>query len=127
MESHTCGKCGIEWAAPERWWKDKRENGDTFYCPNGHPRVFSESVSDKLRRERDQLKQQIARVEDEKRAAQAETEKAIAAKKRLEKRINAGVCPCCTRSFTNMARHMKTKHPEFAGSVVPLKAAKARP
>ena len=28
------------------------------------------------------------------------------------KRIHKGVCPCCNRSFTNLKRHMETKHPE---------------
>ena len=62
------------------------------------------SEREKLRRERDQLKQQLAYKDDE-----------IAAKgkqlTRLQKRIHAGVCPCCNRTFTNVARHMKTKHP----------------
>jgi hypothetical protein len=25
------------------------------------------------------------------------------------------VCPCCQRSFQNLSRHMKTKHPEYPG------------
>jgi hypothetical protein len=28
-------------------------------------------------------------------------------------RIGNGVCPCCNRSFTNLRRHMTTKHPEY--------------
>ena len=31
-------------------------------------------------------------------------------------RIKNGVCPCCKRHFTNLERHMHTKHPEFAAT-----------
>lgn len=27
-------------------------------------------------------------------------------------RVQRGVCPCCKRSFSNLARHMEKKHPE---------------
>ena len=29
-------------------------------------------------------------------------------------RVEHGVCPCCKRSFSALARHMATKHPEYA-------------
>lgn len=125
FEIQDCCDCGVRFGVPDGFTANRRKDKRAFTCPNGHSMSYKESEADRLRRERDNLQQQIARVEDEKRTAQAETEKAVAAKKRLEKRINAGVCPCCTRSFTNMARHMKTKHPEFSGAVVPLKSAKA--
>lgn len=32
---------------------------------------------------------------------------------RLRKRASAGVCPCCNRTFSQLARHMQTKHPTF--------------
>jgi hypothetical protein len=35
-------------------------------------------------------------------------------KERLKKRIKNGVCPCCHRTVSQLARHMKTKHPDFA-------------
>lgn len=31
------------------------------------------------------------------------------------RRIAAGVCPCCRRSFTDLARHMSSQHPDYAG------------
>jgi hypothetical protein len=36
------------------------------------------------------------------------------------KRVNAGICPCCNRHFTDLERHMKSKHVE--DNVVPMKA-----
>lgn len=128
FEFLTCGNCGIQFAAP-RTFIAARRAGDqgvsTFYCPNGHRLSFRDSEVDKLRRERDNLKQQIARVEDERsaawRAEVAATEARRKAERELKKTLNragAGVCPCCHRNFVALARHMKTKHPD----VVPLQA-----
>jgi hypothetical protein len=35
------------------------------------------------------------------------------ATKRLKQRVAAGVCPCCNRTFTNLAEHMAGQHAEF--------------
>ena len=43
-----------------------------------------------------------------------ETNRRMKAEKQL-KRVHNGVCPCCNRSFQNLQKHMKTKHPEIAG------------
>jgi hypothetical protein len=82
-----------------------------------------------LRRDLDRAKQNAARLEDE---AAAARRREIAAKGQLtkhRKRSAAGTCPCCNRTFANMGRHMKTKHPEFVeeqgGKVVPIKAKSA--
>lgn len=103
----------------------------TFYCAYGHGQVYSkgESEETKLRRERDILKQQAVRLEEEASLARVRAEKAEAATKRLKKRASAGTCPCCQRTFQNMATHMKHQHPEFVqeggAKVVHLKAVSA--
>lgn len=93
-----------------------------FYCPHGHKQFFAsgETEAEKLRRERDRLKQQMARVEDDRRRAderaEAERRRAAAFKgqaTRLRTRAKAGICPCCNRHFTALERHMATKHPDF--------------
>lgn len=103
-----CGKCGIEFSMPEHFYNECVKEGprQTFFCPNGHPRIFS-SKFDEVCRERDRLKQQLAQRDDEIRKTERELT-------RHKKRAKAGVCPCCNRQFANMMRHMKTKHPEFA-------------
>lgn len=99
FELHTCGHCGIQFAVPERWLDDRRSKHDTFYCPNGHPRVFAaESREEKLARER---------AEDE------------TTDERRLRGVAAGVCPCCNRTFQQLARHMASKHP----NVVAIKGA----
>lgn len=48
------------------------------------------------------------------RSARAQAERKC---RRITKRIHAGVCPCCNRTFSNLARHMSTKHPENVPSI----------
>lgn len=119
--------CGISFQVPGWWEKGRRETKAWFYCPNGHGQHFTgESDADKFRRERDIAKQQLARAEQEAADAQKRADLLQKQKRRLEKRAAAGTCPCCQRTFSNMATHMKKQHPEFvAENVVPLKKAKA--
>lgn len=118
-----CGECGIEFTVPEHFYKERREEGKGWFCPNGHERVFRETDVAKLTRERDLLAQRIAQRDDE----IAETRRQLTAQKgvttRLRNRAAAGVCPCCNRSFVALTRHMATKHPEFqTAEIVPMKA-----
>lgn len=42
-------------------------------------------------------------------------------------RAQGGACPCCNRTFADMARHMKTKHPDFdPNKVVDIATAKKK-
>ena len=94
----------------------------TFYCAYGHPQVFvtGEHPLDVVRRERDRALQRIAEKDDELRI---ERDRVAAAQQMLEygrkmaakakKRAASGVCPCCNRTFRQMALHMKNQHPEF--------------
>jgi hypothetical protein len=101
------------------------KHGGYHHCPNGHLQGWSKDVceDEKMRRERDLLKQETARLEESITAERRLREEAEMALRKHKKRAAAGVCPCCTRTFSNMARHMKTKHPDY--NVVPLKAKSA--
>jgi hypothetical protein len=129
-----CITCGVIFTVPESRHVHARAEGGFFQCPNGHSQGWSKDRSEResLRRERDRLKQDQARLEDEKRQAEdaaslarVRAEKAEAATKRLKKRSSAGTCPCCARTFSNMADHMKHQHPQFVAEggtkVVPIK------
>lgn len=129
----TCW-CGTPFALPAELLNAAHKAAHTIYCPHGHTVTWKDSEADKLRRERDRLKQDTARLEEEKRHAEeaaslarVRAEKAEAANKRLKKRTSAGTCPCCSRTFANMAEHMKHQHPEFVADggakVVPIKRA----
>lgn len=120
MEDRVCGVCGIAWSAPKAFMDECRKEGKnkTFYCPNGHARVFKESEADEVRRELNRAKQMLAQRDDEILAerwrVQAEQKKV----KKLTVRASAGVCPCCNRTVRQMALHMKQKHPSFKAEVM---------
>ena len=128
-----CGECGIVFYAPTTWVGARRDDGENkggFYCPNGHCRVWRESTLDKVRRERDRAVQEQARLSDALAAQRRATEKAEREAKRVKKRAVAALCPCCNRHFTQLDRHMKSKHPELVPlpdhKIVTLRSEKAR-
>lgn len=111
-----------------------RKTEQSFFCLWGHSQHFvrGPSEADKLRRKRDRLKQETARLEEEKRVAwntaNEQAERASAAERRasaargqvtrLKNRAAAGLCPCCNRSFVNLQRHMASKHAGFTAEEV---------
>lgn len=112
MTTTSCCNCGIEFGVPQHFLDARRADAKDFHCPNGHVLSFAETEADKMRRERDRAKQQIAQRDDEITALRRQVEAEQRKAKRVQKRIHAGVCPCCNRTFQNVARHMATKHPE---------------
>lgn len=124
LQTKICPVCGIQYAAPEEFfearYKKKNSGGDghNWYCPNGHSLMFTESLADKIARERDLLKQQLAQKDDEIAGWKREKEKTDKELRRVKKRATAGVCQCCNRTFQNVARHMATKHPDMKPKLV---------
>ncbi len=117
--------CGISFAVPKWWYEGKTKTHSRFFCPNGHGQSFvDETDEEKMRRERDIARQQLARVEQEATEAWHKAFKAEKETKRLKKRAAMGTCPCCNRSVSQMERHMKTKHPEFIKAQTVLKVVK---
>lgn len=109
----NCGACGVEFYVPDHFYTERRQTKKHWHCPNGHIRVFRESEADELRRERDRLKQQLAQKDDEIARKEMERRAAVGQVTRLKNRAAKGVCPCCNRHFTNLERHMATKHPTY--------------
>lgn len=131
-----CVRCKCDWAIPDAlYMAAKASSSITFYCPYGHPQIFTEgpSEADLLRRERDRLKQQVAQREDEAkeawRVASLRDDERLAAERRasaargqvtrLKNRAAAGLCPCCNRSFVNLQRHMASQHKGFVAEEIP--------
>jgi len=116
MTQTHCGVCHIRFAMPTSLFAQCKEQGHKkpFWCPAGHELIFRDSELDQVRRERDRLKQMNAQLHEEARIAVRARTAAEAEVKRHQRRAKAGLCPCCNRSFVNMQRHMKTKHPDFA-------------
>lgn len=133
MAQIFCCDCGVEFHLAESFKKDLITSKKQFFCPNGHAQSYRENEADRLRRERDRLAQQIAQKDDEiswQRKQREAAERQVTAAKgqitKLKKRAKAGICPCCNRSFSNMAAHMATKHPDMDPNIVDLNAEKAK-
>lgn len=122
-EVHICITCGVTYAVPEALIAQHRQEGGYHTCFNGHSQGWSKERSEleKLRRERDRLKQNIAQKDDEisyQRSEREATERRLYAAKgqvtKIKNRVGHGVCPCCTRSFGNLQRHMQSQHPDYS-------------
>lgn len=128
LETMSCANCGVLFAIPERMAEVLRENGRSFYCPNGHVLSWSETALDRARIEARRAKDDAARARAAADQARADRDAARrseqgqrAAKTRIKRsrdrertRVANGVCPCCNRSFKDLRRHMASKHPEHA-------------
>jgi hypothetical protein len=125
----TCWKCKERFGLADETEALLRRSGRSFCCPWGHSAVFKEGKTDAEllqeqldaeRRQRQSAEQRIAMYADE-----ARSEREIAARERrrangykghatrITKRAKAGVCPCCNRTFKQLAQHMANKHPQF--------------
>jgi hypothetical protein len=118
-----CPTCGITYAIPESLqasalrWKGDKLNGWKLCCPLGHTWWYvGETEIQKARRQAQEARTRLLAtrelLEHEQRSHAATKGHATRRRKKLE-RVQAGVCPCCNRSFQNLARHMAGRHPEF--------------
>ena len=103
-----CITCGVVIAMVDKFYDRRLHDHKTYYCPSGHSQHFiGESEAAKnarlLREEQARHQRTLSRAND------AERER-----NRLKKRVKAGVCPCCHRTFKQLVAHMKHKHPEYA-------------
>lgn len=122
-----CYKCkeDIYLTSPQE--ETLRRNQCGFFCRWGHEQYFAPGKTDVQKaqeerdaaiRQRDSAIQQQARLSDERDAAERKASAAKGQVTKLRNRAAAGVCPCCNRSFVQLARHMTSKHPNFSGEDV---------
>lgn len=112
LETEECCNCGVVFAMPDYMMRGLRTNGGTFYCPNGHGQHYTKTEVQRLREKLDEQTKAATLMAERARAAEASEQKAQTEMKRMKKRASAGVCPCCNRTFQQLARHMKMKHPD---------------
>lgn len=117
-----CPDCGIVFAMPNAMAKRRREDGRTFWCPNGHSMSWHEDEADRQRKRADRLDKQLTRAraeEDRARAEAAHQAKVAAGYKgamvKAKKRSAKGMCPVpgCHRHFADVQRHVRGQHPDF--------------
>ena len=116
-----CITCGVFYTCPEVVFIQQRDGGGYHTCPNGHRQGWDKAGSEnaQLLRRAQRAEQEEARLAEEVRLAEQREARAKAETKRVAKRANAGICQCCNRSFANVERHMRLKHP----NIVALKSA----
>jgi hypothetical protein len=117
FEVHHCGVCGVEWAMPAWYLEARQKDHASWFCPNKHSFWFSGPSDEEL------LKRDLAQVRDSlatERAARDQAEASLRATKgvvtkqrKTLRRVTAGVCPCCNRTFQNLGRHMEGQHPDY--------------
>lgn len=109
--------CGLVHAVPTNLYDVYMESkSKSLHCPLGHSYVPGE------RREirEEQLAAKVAHLREQNehlRIERGKAEKRVSTYRghltRVKKRVSGGVCPCCNRSFENLGRHMKSKHPKY--------------
>lgn len=121
----TCCVCYMEFGVPSDFYAARRKDHANFYCPRGHGQSYTGQTTEEKRIAELELQVQAEKAraksaqrqrewaEAATRGANIAAGKAKAAKRRLEARVSRGVCPCCRRTFKQLAAHMKTKHPEM--------------
>lgn len=118
LELIDCPACGLQFGVPQNWVITKRSNHSDLYCPAGHTMAFtSESPVEKLTREKFESERQLQAKINESRHAQLVAEKeraeAMLAKRKVERRVAHGTCPCCNKTFSDLSNHMISQHKEF--------------
>ncbi len=106
FELMECGECGINYYVPYWFYRERKDHGKGWTCPNGHSRIYRESDVDRLKKQIEALKVDRDRVSN-----RADSLDRVL--KRTKARIARGVCPECKRSFPNLHRHMDAKHPGY--------------
>lgn len=123
FEAIHCCKCGIAFAVPANIRSRWLDSGQSFYCPNGHSQHYTVSNVQKLEKELAMERKRKEWAEQDAKASAARAKRAENSRRALKgvitktkKRISAGTCPCCNRTFQQLARHMANQHPDYAGA-----------
>lgn len=116
-----CITCGVEVILPQQLKRQRVATHENFYCCNGHAQCYTgktelqkaQELLETERRWREQANKSRDLALEHAAKAQREASAARGVVTRIKNRVGNGVCPCCNRSFTNLQRHMHTKHPDF--------------
>ena len=92
----------------------KRKQG-AVYCPAcGKQSCWTGKSEEQLLRDRLTSKQALVdRLNEDIRHKDRKLSASKGQMTKLKNRVKNGVCPCCNRTFVNLLRHMKSKHPEY--------------
>ena len=111
-----CGECHISFAVPVDFYKSRRADGRTFTCPHGDKISYGEGENARLKRQLEWAEASRCAARDQAAAAERSARAYKGAATRVKRRVANGVCPCCNRTFADLARHMAGQHPHFEAS-----------
>jgi hypothetical protein len=123
LVTEQCCNCGVLFALPDQLRRQLLDHPRRqFWCPNGHGQWYvGETEAQQLKRHAEQLERALAAEQavatherDQRRAAERSNAALRAVNTRTRRRIAAGVCPCCRRTFQDLASHMAGQHPQYA-------------
>jgi hypothetical protein len=124
VESVECCKCGHLIFMSEDFQQRRQRDHAFWYCTScGQSQHWGGKSA--LEKENARL---AAELEAERRRKTEALERANEAERRraaqfgentkLRNRIKHGVCPCCHRTVSQLARHMKAKHPQYTAEEI---------
>jgi hypothetical protein len=115
----ACATCFVPFGISAELQEKRQNDHEAFYCPSGHDNYYS-GPSQYERRAKEAEQAQLAaqaKLNEERHlrlVAENALKKETQKRKKIEKRIAAGVCPCCNRTFEDLQKHMQTKHKGYA-------------
>jgi hypothetical protein len=113
FKMESCCKCHMVFMMAMSYYRAKKADGSSFYCPVGHAQHYVDTELSILRKQMEREQRDAATLRERAIVAETAQRKAENSIKRLKKRSAAGVCPCCNRTFKELAFHMKSKHAQF--------------
>lgn len=110
----NCGECGGTYAINERYREQKSDNGGYWNCPYCQCSWgYGESQIDRIKKEKERVARRLELEKNRRESAERSLTAQKGVNTKLKKRIGAGTCPCCHRTFKQLTAHMKNKHPTY--------------
>ena len=104
--------CGHYAVLPPDRWTRLMQTGEQLWCPYGLAVSYTETENARLRKQLGTAQEVANSARQAEKTTLLMLEAEQRAKQRLLRRVKAGVCPHCHRTFQQVARHMASKHPE---------------
>lgn len=103
----TCIACAVDILLTADQETHLRNTHRDFHCLNGHPQRFTGKS------EAERLREQLHAKTLEHERAERQRKEAEEREAKLALRVSHGTCPCCNRTFKQLAAHMQRKHPGY--------------
>ncbi len=109
-----CGVCGGTYAINERYRLQKYQHAGTWHCPYCQTSWgYGETEISRLKLQLESQKKLTEWAKQEAKHAESRRRAAAGQLTKIKRRVGNGVCPCCNRTFKDLALHMKDKHPDY--------------